>query len=138
MREKKKIILEKIDVLLCKKKSEILEELPSVHEVNDGVIIRFFTEWDNCEDNSEIKFKKVENLDNPEEVVVFMYLPQGAFFDLKKRDYISTITCLNGKMEIDFGDNIRVIETNTKICVETDIFQGKALENTYIVTTNKP
>jgi len=138
MTEEKKIILNKIDELISKKKAELLKELPSVHEVSDGIIVRFFAEWDNCQDNNDIKFKNIQNLDKPNQIVKFMYLPKDAVFELMKREYICCITCLNGKLEIDTNGEIRTIEGFTKICVENDIFQGRALENTYIITTSKP
>jgi len=137
MTDEKQIILNKINFLLAKRTSELLKELPSVHEVRDAIIVQFFTEWDNCHDNNDIKFKNVENLDNPDEIIKFMFLPKDAVFELMKRDYIGYITCLNGKLEIDTDGEVRVIEGFSKISIENDVFQGKALENTYIITTSK-
>jgi hypothetical protein len=138
MNEEKKILLSRINGKIHKKIGELLEKLPSVHTVDDGIIIRFFGDWDNCDDNDKIKFKKIPNLDVPEEVVIFFYLPKGAYFDLKKREYIGCITCLDGKLELNFQDKIQILNGFNKICLDSDIFEGKALENTYIVTTNKP
>jgi len=138
MTEEKQLILNKIDTLLNKRTAELLEELPSVHEVSDGVIIRFFTEWDNCEDDDEIKFKKVENLDDPNESVIFFYIPKNSYFTLKQRFYIGCLTCLNGVIEITANGVTNFLESYSKICVDSDDVQGKAYENTYlIVTSNK-
>lgn len=137
MTHEKRIILNKIDRLISKRKTELLKDLPSVHEIDDGIVIRFFTEWDNCDDNNDIRFKKINNLDNPDEIVYFMFLPKNAIFDLMKRDYIGCISCLSGKLEINIDNKIRMLENYSKICLESDVFQGKALENTYIITTNK-
>lgn len=137
MTHEKRTILNKIDRLISKRKTELFKELPSVHEIDDGIVIRFFTEWDNCDNNNDIRFKKINNLDNPDEIIYFMFLPKNAVFDLMKRDYIGCISCLSGKLEINIDNKIRMLENHTKICLESDVFQGKALENTYIITTNK-
>jgi hypothetical protein len=138
MTQEKKIILDKIDVLLSKKKLELLKELPDIHIVDDGIIIRFFTEWDNCEDNNEIKYKKIINYDNSNESVVFFYIPKDSYFDLKQRFHIGCITCLNGKINIITNKITRFLEGYSKICVHTNDVQGNALENTYlIITSNK-
>lgn len=136
MTEEKKIVLDKINELISKRRTELLKELPSVHEVDDGVIIRFFTEWNACEDNTGIKYKKIKNHDNPDESVVFFYIPQGAFFDLKQRFYIGCMTCLNGKIDITSKNDKRLLESGYKICVDSDEVLGFALENTYLVTTS--
>ena len=62
MTEEKQIVLNKIDTLLAKRTAQLRKELPDVHEVCDGVIIRFFGEWDNCEDDAAIKYKKIPNI----------------------------------------------------------------------------
>ena len=136
MNAEKQILLDKIELLLTKRTSELLKELPDVHEVDDGIIIRFFTDWDNCEDDNEIKHKIVKNIDNPDESVVFFYLPKYAIFDLEQRFYIGCMTCLNGKIEITANNKLRVLENNTKICIDSDEVHGRALENTYLVTTS--
>jgi molybdopterin converting factor small subunit len=135
--EKKQRLFTHVNELIDKKKNELLKEFPDVHEVSDAIINRFFTEWDNCNDNNDIKFKNIENLDKPDEVIKFMFLPKDAVFELMKRDYIGYITCLNGKLEINTDGEIRIIEGFTKICIENDVFEGRALENTYIITTSK-
>lgn len=137
MTHEKRIILNKIDRLISKRKTELLKKLPSVHEIDDGIVIRFFTDWDNCEDNNDIRFKKINNLDNPDEIIYFMFLPKNATFDLMKRDYISSISCLSGKLEINIDNKTRMVGNHSKIYLKSDVFQGKALENTYIITTNK-
>lgn len=138
MTEEKKIILDKIDVLLSKRKAELLKELPSVHDVDDGIIIRFFTEWDNCEDDNTIKFKKLNAVDNEDESIVFFFIPKDALFDLKQRYYIGCITCLNGIIDITVNNETRLLEHYTKMCINSADVQGKAYENTYlIVTSNK-
>lgn len=136
MTEEKRKILNKINELIEKKKDEMIKQLPLVHDVDDGIIIRFFTKWDNCEDNETIKYKKIPNLDNPNESIVFFFVPKGAFFDLKQHFYIGCITCLNGKIDITANNITRVLENATKICINSDEVQGLAHENTYLITTS--
>jgi hypothetical protein len=136
MNEEKQIVLNRIDELISKRTAALMEEMPDVHEVDDGIIIRFFTEWDNCEDDEEIKFKKVVNEHDPNEINVFFYLPKGSYFELKKRFFIACMTCLNGKMEVSVNGDMTVLESYSKICPNSDEVVGKALENTYLVTTS--
>ena len=137
MTTERKELLAKVNELINKRKNQLLDKLPDVHEVDDGIIIRFFTEWDNCGVNEDIKYKKIVNLDKPENIVIFFYVPKGAYFELKERDFINSIACLNGRLEVTYNQKVRVLETNTKICLDTNMFEGRALENTYVVTTNQ-
>ncbi|GAG29778.1 unnamed protein product, partial [marine sediment metagenome] len=80
----------------------------------------------------------VENRDNPDEVIVFFYIPKDSYFTLKQRFYIGCMTCLNGVIEITANGITSFLESYSKICVDSDDVQGKAYENTYlIVTSNK-
>jgi hypothetical protein len=133
--ETKELFL-KVNDLIHKRKEELLNLLPNVHEVDDGIIIRFFTKWDNCDDDNEIKHIKLPNLDDPNESVVFFYIPKDAYFDLKQRYFIGCITCLNGKIDITANNVTRLIESYSKICVHSADVQGKAFENTYLLITS--
>lgn len=137
MTEARKQILDKVNYLIEKRKEELLNLLPDVHEVNDGIIIRFFGEWDNCNDNESIKYKKIPNIDDPDEIVFFFYLPKGAYFDLRKRNFISHMTCLNGKLNVKCENEVRILNAYSKINLNSNMFEGYALENSYVVTTNR-
>jgi hypothetical protein len=136
MTSERKELLAKVNELIDKRKKQLLEKLPSVHEVDDGIIIRFFTKWDNCDDANEIKHIKLPNHDDPDESVVFFYIPKDAYFDLKQRYYIGCITCLNGKIDITANNETRLVESYSKICVNSADVQGKAYENTYLLITS--
>lgn len=136
MTEEKQIVLNKIDALLAKRTAQLLEELPDVHEVDDGIIIRFFAEWDNCEDDAAIKYKKIPNLDKPEESVVFFYIPQGSKFELDHRYYVGCITCLNGAIDITTNNETKLLENYSKMCFHSDDVKGIAYENTYLIVTS--
>lgn len=135
MNEEKQIILKRIDELINKRKTEMLKNLPSIHEINDGIIVRFFTKWDNCIDDSEIKFKKIES-DNPNETIMFHYLPKGSDFDLKQRFFIENIICLSGKMDVFVNGETILVENYRKICINSNNIGGKVYENTYLLTIN--
>jgi hypothetical protein len=135
MSEEKKIILKKIDELIIKKRSELLKSMPSIHEIDDGIVIRFFTNWDDC--INDIKYKKIINQNNSEEFIVFYFIPKGAIIEHGKRDYIKCITCLSGKLELNVGNEIFTIEAFNKIHLKSDEFRGIAIEDTYVVTSNK-
>lgn len=138
MTTEKKELLNKINSLIHKRKEELLNKLPNIHKIDDGIVIRFFTEWDNCDTNTEIKYKKITNVDRPDEVIIFFYIPKGTYFEFNKKDYVSSMTCLSGKLELNVNDNMRILSPYTKIFLNSDTFDGRALENTYVITTNKP
>lgn len=135
MTEEKRIILDKIDALIDKRKAELLKSLPSIHEIDDGIIIRFFTDWDDCINN--IKFKRIIDEKNPDDVNIFYFLPKDAVIELKKRDYIHSVACLSGKLELNIDSVSHMLTGFKKISFNTDEFQGLALEDTYVLTSNK-
>jgi len=136
MTEERRIVLDKINDLLNKRRAELLDESPLIHEVDDGVVVRFFTEWNDCEDNEKIKYKKIVNIDKPNESNVFFYLPKDSYFRLTQRFHIGSITCLSGKMEVNVNNDIRLIEGYNKMYFNSNDVEGKVLENTYIITTS--
>ena len=136
MNEEKQIVLKKIDKLISKRKAEMLKGFPSIHEIDDGIIVRFFTEWDNCADDEQIKWKKIDVPNNPDESVVFFYLPKGSAFELKQRFFIGCMTCLNGKIEVDVNGETVLLESYKKICVNSEDVKAKVFENTYLLTTS--
>ena len=136
MTTERKELLAKVNELINRRRKQLLDKLPSVHEIDDGIIIRFFMNWDNCNENNYIKYKRIINVDNPDEILLFYYIPQGAYFEMRERNYIKCITCLNGSLEIITDKRIRLLEQHTKMCLESNTFEGRALENTYLVTSD--
>ena len=132
----RKEILDRVNALIDKRKVELFKRLPSIHEIDDGIIIRFFTGWGECNDNKNIRFKKIINEDNPEEILIFYYLPKGTIIELKKKDYIKSIVCLSGKLELNIEGKKSNLNGFKKISLESNEFQGIALENTYAITRN--
>ena len=134
MSNEKKLILEKVNMLINKRKVELLKRFPSIHEVDDGIVIRFFSEWDDCVNN--IKYHKIINENNSEDITIFYFLPKGAILELKKREYVKTISCLSGKLEINTNGTITYLTGFKKLCLDVDEFEGVALEDSYVLTTN--
>lgn len=136
MNEQKKIVLERVNQLIVKRKQELLKRLPDVHEISDAIVIRFFADWDNCEDDGNIRYKRINSIDDPNESVVFFFMPKGSKFELKKRFYVGGITCLNGLVEIKSEGKSRTLKRYSKMIINSNEVQGEALENTYLITTS--
>jgi hypothetical protein len=134
MSNERKLILEKVNMLINKRKVELLKRFPSIHEVDDGIIIRFFSEWDDCVNN--IKYHKIINENNSEDITIFYFLPKGAIIELKKREYVKTISCLSGKLEVNVNGTVIYLTGFKKLSLDVDEFQGIALEDSYALTTN--
>lgn len=137
MTTERKAILDKVNELINKRKAELLKSLPSIHEIDDGIIIRFFTDWDNCHTNDLIRYKRIVDEKRPDDVTIFYYLPKGANIVPIKREYIKDMACLSGKLELNINGFIQYVTGFKKIVVDCDEFQGIALEDTYVLTTNR-
>ena len=46
------------------------------------------------------------------------------------------MTCLNGIIDITANNETRLLESYSKICIDSDDVTGKAYENTYLVVTS--
>ena len=136
MTPERKAILDKVNELIEKRKKELLKAFPSIHEIDDGIIIRFFTDWDNCHTNDLIRYKKIIDDNKPEDITIFYYIPKGAEIKLIKREYIKDMACLSGKLELNLNGVVQYITGFKKICLDTDEFEGVALEDSYVLTTN--
>lgn len=137
MTTEKKEILDKINKQILKLKNKMLDRIPTMHEIDDGFIVRFFSDWDSCdESNAKVMYKKIPNLNKPDEKIIFFFIPKGAILQNKKREYICSITCLDGNLEIETINETIYLEKFTKIDLHDNEFQGRALENTYLITTN--
>jgi hypothetical protein len=137
MTDEKRKILDRVNELIEKRKKELLSLIPDIHVIEDGIIIRSFTDWDNCDENDAIRYKRIPNVNRPEEIVVLFYLPKGTMLEMKKRDYINFITCLSGSIELNVNNKTIFLESYKKISLEHNVFSGRTIENTYLITTNR-
>lgn len=135
MSEEKRLILEKINKLIDKRADELRKGLLAVHEIEDGIIIRFFTEWDECVNN--IKYKKIINNDDPNDTTIFYFIPKGAVIDLKKRPNIHSIACISGKVEIKTATKTQTLTAFRKMDLDNSEFEGVGLEDTYVITNSR-
>ena len=137
MNEEKRKILDKINELIDKRKIELLQRFPSIHEIDDGFIIRFFTNWDNCGTNKNVRYKKIVDSENPDTLTVFHFIPKGTIFKLEERECAKIIICMSGSLDLDFNGVVKRIKSFSKTYLESTEFSGIALEDTYILTSNK-
>lgn len=137
MNIEKQKILDKINFLIDKKESELLNTLPSVHDIGDGIVVRFFTNWGNCFNNEEIRYKQINDKDNPEDITVFHFIPKGTVLKLEKRDYIQTIICVSGKLKLEVKNETIMIDAFNKTTLKSNEFKGVSLEDSYVITLNR-
>ena len=137
MNEEKAKILKRIEALIDKRREEILKSFMSVHELNDGIVLRSFNDWDNCNDNENIKYKIISNRKDFDEIIIFNFIPKGTKLDIKVRTHIQCMTILSGKLELNDCDGASLIDSYSKIVLNNNEFGGIALEDTYVVTSNK-
>lgn len=136
MNEEKKQLFKKVNELIDKRKNELLKNLPNIHEIEDGIIIRSFYDWKCCDDFQDVKFKKIPAINKPQEIVFFYYLPKGTIFEKCEKKHISSITCLTGNVEISVDDKKYNLNAYNKIYLGNNKFSCKILENTYLITSN--
>lgn len=134
MTTEKKHLLNKIELLLTKRTTQLLSELPDIHEVNDGIVARFFGEWDNC-DSAGVNFKIIDSTD-PNESNVFFFIPQDSSFDLTQQYHIGSILCFDGEIEFTVKNEKKIVTSYTKTIFNTDMISGHALKNTYLLVTS--
>ena len=134
MTEEKKIIIDRIDELIDMRKTALLKTPPSVHEIYDGLVIRFFSEWDECINN--IKYKRIINLNDSDEIILFYFIPKGVVIVDKKRPHVKSLTCLSGLLNINDTNSTHILSPHSKILLCGD-FHGISLEDSYVISTNK-
>jgi hypothetical protein len=137
MTEEKRQLLTKIHSQINKKKQDILNSLPVVHSIEDGIVIRFFSNWEQCEDDYRIKFRKIQ-CDNPEDVKYNFFLPKGTILDIKKREYAGCITCLSGEIELEVNGKVVHLSEHMEKCLENDVYHGKVIRDAYLLTEANP
>ena len=131
MNDNRKIILNKIDQLINKRQSELLNESPIIHEIDRGIIIHSFNKW---YDDDNFRSRKISNLNSSNSNIIYLYIPKGSYFEQKNHNTI-TIICLNGIIELNVRNKYNNLNTYNKIDVNCEPFHGKAIENSYLQIT---
>lgn len=137
MNEEKKKILNRIDELIDKRKEQLLLRFPYIHEIEDGIIVRFFTNWDNCKTNEDVKYRRFINDSDDEDITVLHFIPKETKLYLAKRDYVHSIICINGKIDIIINNETFTLSSNKKMYLPNNEFEAYAHEDTYVITQNK-
>ena len=133
----KKRLLNVIKEQIYKRKKILLEKLPIIHTINDGIIIRFFDEWKKIgEENIRyIQIKNDKDLDNK---TYYFFLPKNSMFDINNNKNIETIICLEGKIELHFNNKIKLLNSYNKLNIPQNTnHYGIAIENTYLIVSYK-
>jgi hypothetical protein len=136
MTSERKLLLNRVNELIDKKKNELLKYLPNIHKIEDGIMIRTFYDWVECDENIDIKYKKILNINKPDDISYFYYLPKETELKIKGENYVSYVTCLTGKIKLEFDNKSVILEPYSKTYINDNEFYCRALENTYIITTN--
>jgi hypothetical protein len=137
MNEERAKIISRINELIDKRKLELLKRFPYIHEIEDGIIIRFFTDWDNCWLEETVKTKTIIDKENPDRKILFEFIPKGTIFPLIKREHVHTIICFSGKIDVTINDEVIHLTSFTKTRLSSDTFTAIALEDSYILVSDE-
>lgn len=137
MNEEKKKILDRINELIDKRKEDLLSRFPHIHEIDDGIIIRFFTNWENCQTNEDVKYVKIFNKQDSDDITILHFIPKGTKLDYNRYEYVHSVLCVSGKIEIGIDSESFIIEANEKLYLPTNEFEAYAHDDSYVITQNK-
>ena len=119
-----------------KRKEYLLKYIPLVHTINDGIVIRFFNGWYDSE-HSDIKYIEIKDQSNNNSKTYYFFLPKGSIFDVREHGYVEHLICLEGKIQIHYGDNTKILQSFSRFDVPSKTkHYGIAIENTYMVVTS--
>jgi hypothetical protein len=131
MSEERLLLLQRINDLIDKRKLDLLQRVPYIHEFEGGVIIQYFTDWSDLFDN--IKYKRIVNQINNNDITTIYYLPKGVVFKLHDFDKITDIICVTGEVVIN---NDITLKPSTKLSLKNDEIILKCIEDSYVITLN--
>lgn len=129
MSEERLLLLERINDLIDKRKLDLLQRVPFMHEFDGGVIIQYFTDWLDLFNN--IKYKRIVNQFNDKDITTIYFLPKGVEFKLFDSDNISDIICVTGKIMVN--SDIMLTES-TKISLKWNEIILNCIEDSYVIT----
>lgn len=140
MSDKKLQILKEIKNSINKRKNYLLNQLPIIHTINDGIIIRFFDDWSESE-HDRIKYMEItdETTNKNDDIkTYYFFLPKGSIFDVRKHKYIETMICLEGKIQLHYDNKFKLLKSFSRFDVPENMkHYGIAIENTYLLVTSK-
>lgn len=130
-------LLNKINNLIEKRKIELLHRMPFIHEIDDGIVIRFFSDWGECEFHDGVKIKKIINEDDLVDVTIFYFIPKGISFNSTEYKNIHNLICMYGSINLNINDKTTTITGGKKLLINNNHFTATAIEDTYILTLSK-
>lgn len=133
MNSEKDILLKKINDSINNNRNILLNKLPQVQNICDGLVVRFFSPLNNDSNDNQIKYKSVISKTNSNKKFTYYYIPKGTLFTLNNKN-TNNIICLNGELEIEYNNSTYYFNKYTHINIISDELYGKALKNTYILT----
>lgn len=123
--EAKRIIFEKKEILV--------DALPVVHELDDGIVIKFFTDWEDV-NTTKIKLRKISSLDDPDERVYLGFVPKGVKINARSNLFMECLILLDGELIIDIEGDIKNMTSYTKICIDANSkYNGEAIKDSYFI-----
>lgn len=127
MTEERKNLYRKINDLIDRNRNRLLEYIPNIHEIEDGIIIRTFHDWDAI---GEIKYRKISHDNNNNHIY---YIPKNS--ELKIKNIDALITCLSGSIEIieENGYNSTLLSYNATKIKSNNIYTIKSQSNSYMI-----
>lgn len=137
--DEKTRLINEIKDQINKRKNYLLNQLPIVHTINDGIIIRFFDEWEESE-YEDVKYIEIENTNDEDEGIktYYFFLPKGSIFDIKEHTNIETMICLEGKMQIHYDDKVKMLNSYSRFTIpENTKHYGIAIQNSYMIVSSK-
>jgi hypothetical protein len=124
---------EKAKKIIYDKKELMVDSLPVVHELEDGILIKFFSKWEDCE-HEKIKIKKISSLDNEHEKIYLGFLPKGIKIKARTNDFLECFILLDGQITIDVEGDIKSLEAFTKMCIKPqNNYSGEAFKDSYVI-----
>lgn len=124
---------EKAKKIIYKKKELMVDSLPVVHELEDGIIIKFFSKWEYCE-CEKIKIKKISSLDDENEKIFLGFIPKGIKITASTNEFKECFILLDGEVSLDIEGNIKKLSAFTKTCIDSNKnYSGEAFKDSYVV-----
>ena len=130
-------IINDIKNAINKRKEILLKKIPLVHTLNDGIVIRFFNGWEDSE-YSDIKFIEIVNSRLEDDKTYYFFLPRGSIFSVKEHEYEETLICLDGKVQLNIEDEVKMMNSFTKHHIPPQKkHYGIAMNDTYMLVNRK-
>ena len=107
MLNEKKEILCRIHNKINRRKSEMLSRFSRINKLTDDFIFRMFNTLIEYNDGDDkIRYKKINNNSDTNDIILLFYIPKGTYFEKLKKEYVNTIICLSGCVEIEFNGKL--------------------------------